>query len=440
MDLGKITKVTLAFGLLFSFTACDIWVVPEKPLPGKRISIMLLESDLEPDPRLADLPVRLPKPYANIEWLQNGGYADHAMHHLSLGENIDEVWTADIGNGGDTEERLLNTPVVAGGLVYTLDADFELRSFNTENGDMVWSRQLTVPDEDDEAFGGGIAYLGGMIFASTGFAEVIAVDAKNGDEIWRTKVSGPVRSSPTATATNIYVTTIDNQVFALDSKTGESIWVHSGFSENAGLLGGSSPAVSEGLVIVPFSSGELFALRETNGRVVWSDNLTSLRRVDALSSLADIRGAPVIDRGVIYAISHSGRMAAIDMKSGGRLWDKRLSSTQMSWVAGEFIFVLTTDNYLLGMTRRGGRVKWLTPLPSWTDPEDKEGAITWVGPVLAGNRLLLANNIDEVWSISPYTGEPLGNIDVGSSVRVTPVVANGTAYIQTENGKLIAYR
>src|SRR3546814_13420392 len=84
-------------------------------------------------------------------------------------------------------------------------------------------------------------------------------------------------------------------------RSGEKLWLHTGFSEPAGLLGGASPAVDGETVVVPYSSGEIFALRVENGRVVWSDNLTAVRRADALSSLADIRAAPVVDRGLVLA-------------------------------------------------------------------------------------------------------------------------------------------
>ncbi len=440
INIKKIVNIALSLMILTGLSACDAWREKEDILSGKRISVMLLENDLEPDKRLADISVSLPKPYNNDGWLQNGGYSDHAMHHLGLSEKTTKTWEANIGDGGNSEQRLLNSPVIANGFVYVMDASYQLSSFKADDGKLIWQKQLDIPEEDEEAFGGGIAYLGGMIFISTGFAEIVALNATNGEEIWRKKVSAPVRASPTASVDNIYVITIDNQIFALNSKTGDNIWVHAGFSENAGLLGGNSVAAIDDILAVPFSSGELFVLRADTGRVIWSDNLTSLRRSNAISALADIRGAPVIDRGVIYAISHSGKMAAIDIKTGGRIWDKRLSSKQTPWVAGEFIFVLTSDNYLLAMTRRGGMVKWLTPLPSWQDMEDKEDAITWVGPVLAGDRLILANNLGEILTISPYTGLPLGKIDVGSPIMVSPVVANKTLYIQTESGKLIAYR
>ncbi len=58
--------------------ACDLsnqWFGANEapPLPGYRLSVLALESAVEPDPRIADLDVRLPKPYLNKSWPQAGG-------------------------------------------------------------------------------------------------------------------------------------------------------------------------------------------------------------------------------------------------------------------------------------------------------------------------------------------------------------------------------
>lgn len=418
------------------------WLGEEEapPLPGERLSVMLLESDLEPDQRLADLEVRLPKPYLNSDWPQAGGYSDHAMHHLESAADLDEVWSSDIGDGGDDEERLLSAPIVVGDRVYTVDVDYQVSAFNAETGRAVWRLDVEIPDEDDDAFGGGLAYEGGVLFLSTGYAKLIAMKAADGAEIWRANVSAPMRAAPAVAKGVVLVTTVDNQSVAFDAKNGEQLWSHTGFSETAGMLGGSSAALNDDVAVVPYSSGEIFTIRAKNGRVNWNGTLTSLRRVDALSSLADIRGAPVIDRGIVYAVSQAGRMAAFDLRSGARIWERRVGSINTPWIAGDFLFVLANEGHLVAMTRRGGRVRWLTSLPIWEDPEDPVDPISWVGPVLAGDRLILGNSLGEVWAFSPYTGKALSRLDVDDPVRVAPVVAGGTIYVQTEGGRLIAFR
>lgn len=434
-------------GLVFAsllLTGCDAntWLGDneEPPLPGTRIAVMLEDGVIEPDPRLADLDLRLPPPYANEAWPQAGGYSDHSMHHVMLPETLERAWEVDYGAGSSGRQKVLSAPIVAEGRLYTKDAEFRVRAFDANTGAFIWEYDPSVPEEDEDAFGGGIAYHKGRVFLSTGFAQVIAIRASDGVELWRATASAPIRAAPTIADSAALVITVDNQTIAYDPETGERLWTHTGFSETAGLLGGASPAIDGPLAVAPYSSGELFGLRLTSGRVAWSDSLTSVRRADALSSLADIRGLPVIDRGLVVAVSHAGRTIALDSRSGARVWDLRVGGSQSPWVAGEFIYMLSIEGNLLAVTRRGGRVKWVSSLPVWIDPIERQGAIAWVGPVLAGDRLIVANSLGLMVTVSPYTGEALGQIDLGDPIKTAPIVANGILYVQTDDGRLIAFR
>lgn len=436
---------TLIVLLPLLIAGCD-WVesmLPSNkkpPLPGERIAVMVNERDLDPDPRVSDLRVLLPRPYVNAAWPEAGGVPTHAMYHLATAPAPVKVWQVDIGDGSSKGRQLLTSPVVSTDLVFVMDLDFEISAFRTETGERVWQHEMKVPDEDEDTFGGGLAYDNGRLYVTTGFGAAAALNAETGKPVWNQTLSGPIRAAPTVADGQVYVITIDNQLTVLDANTGEKKWNHSAITEAAGLLGGGSVAIEGSTAIVPYSSGEVFAMRVENGRVVWSDNLTAIRRIDAMSSLAHIRGNPVIDRGVVYAISHSGRLVAIDQRSGARIWERNIGGVDTPWVAGEFIFVLSNDNEIYCLTRQGGRVRWVQPLPRYENPEKKKDPIRWSGPVLAGDRLIVTGSHGEVMTVSPYTGEPLGRMEVPDGIIMPPVVAKETIYFLTDDADLIAYR
>jgi len=441
LPVALATRITLAALLLLGVGACGIFDSSKPPrLAGERIPVLLTGDRATADPRLAELAVRLPRPIENLAWPQQGGAANHAMHHLALSDSPQRAWSSDAGDASSDEEPILSGPVVVDGRVYVKDADAVVSAWDAARGTRLWSVDIEPEDESDGNWGGGVAWDAGRLFVAAGFAQVVALDPATGAVQWRQNVSAPVRAAPTAFNGRVYAVTRDNQLFALDANTGAVLWQHTGIEETAGLLGSSSPAVEGDIVVVAYSSGELFALRAENGRQLWSDNLAAIRRADAVSALADIRGRPVIDRGRVYAVSHSGRTVAIDLPTGRRLWEAAIGGENQPWIAGDFLYILSTDGDVACITARDGRIRWLTSLGLYEDPEDKEGRIQWSGPVLAGDRLVVTGSHGEAVALSPYSGEILGEISISGGVSLAPAVANGALYFLTDDADLVVYR
>jgi outer membrane protein assembly factor BamB len=429
-----------AAALLLS--GCSGWFGDDEPppLPGTRIAVLDLARGLEPDPALAAVPVSLPPPSAVAEWTQPGGTPSHLVGHPALSATPSVAWRASIGSGSGGGRALLAQPVVAGGRVFAMDSDYRVTALDAATGRAAWSASAFPADESGAARGGGLAVAGGRVFATTGFGEAMAFDAATGAQAWRRRLPGPARSAPTAVDGRVFATTLDNQAVALDAATGEVIWSHTGIFETAGLLGGAAPAVGAGVAVLPFSSGDLVALRVENGRTVWTDSLTGVRRGAALSQLADIVGHPVIADGLVVAVGHGGRMAAVEPRTGGRAWELELGGVQTPWVAGDAVFVVTTGARLVALTLREGRVRWTTQLAAYADPERRGDRIAWAGPVLAGGRLWLANTRSELVAVDPETGDVLSSQPLPGPVAIQPAVAGGTMYVLTDGGELVALR
>jgi len=433
----------LAVLALLSLTACGAGDFfgedAKKPLPGERIAVLAADDLIKADSTLEAVPVVLPPPYRNTEWSQSGGNPSKNPGHLAAAEALERAWSSSIGTGGDDEAALLSQPVVVGGRIFVIDAEADLIALDPQDGRTLWTKDLGV-DDDDAVFPGGIAAEGDVVYAATGIGEAMALSAADGRELWRVRLSGPVRGAPTVVNGQVYVVTLENRTIALSAADGRRLWEHQGINEVAALLGGASPAVTGSTVLTPYSSGELYALLAENGRVVWVESLSSIRSLSAIARLADIRGNPVIDRDLAFAISHAGRMVAIDVRTGARVWERPIGSVHMPWVAGDYIFLTALNGEVVAMSRRDGRVRWVHRLPPFEDMEDREDPIQYTGPVLVGDRLLVGSSDGFVYAISPYTGELLGHIEVGDAVYVSPVVADGSVYILSDDGTLHAYR
>lgn len=408
-------------------------------LGGNRISVLQLDRQLEVDAQVSALQVELPPAEANADWSQPGRTPTHAIGHLALPDTLREAWSVSIeGNGTGT--RLLSGPIIAGGRVYVLDTDYDLHALDEKTGRSVWVRNMRREGQEGEALGGGVTFGEGRLYVTTGFGEALAVNPDNGDVIWRQKIAGPIRSAPVVAGGRVFVVASDNQLITLAADSRVLQWFHTGLVESAALLGGSSVAVEGDTVVVPYSSGEVYALRVENGRQNWQDSLSTLRRGATLSSLSDIRGLPVIDRGQVFAVSYSGRMAAIDLRTGQRVWEQDVGGLTTPAIVGDWVFVTTSDSQVVALTRNSGRVRWMSQLAQYEDPEDRKDPIIWSGPLVAGGRLILVSSTGEMVEMSPADGAVIRKRELPDPVTVPPVVANNTLYILTTDGELVAYR
>jgi outer membrane protein assembly factor BamB len=288
--------------------------------------------------------------------------------------------------------------------------------------------------------GGGVAYNDGRIYVTSGFGVVICMDAKTGRDIWRKDMGVPIVNAPMVNAGRVFFSTHDNHFFALAEADGRQLWDHQGITESQGMLASTNAAVSGETVIAPYTSGEIFALRIQNGQVGWSDVLSRTGHVTALSQLDDIAGRPVIDRGVVYAISQSGLMAAFSINTGERMWSRDVGGIQTPWAAGDFVYVLDNNARVLCLTRKEGRVRWIHQLPQYEDLEDKKDPILWAGPVLVSDKLILTSSNGYAQALSPYDGKLTARVEIPAGTVIAPVVANGTLYLYTSDAELVALR
>jgi outer membrane protein assembly factor BamB len=422
---------------------CGVFDKKKKTTPtlGQRIAVLSSEKAIEVDPALAGVPVTLPAADVNGQWTQPGGNASKSMGHLALAAAPSQLWRASIGSGASNKSALAAAPIVADGKVFTIDTQAVVRAFNADTGSRVWETQVRGDGAPSGAlFGGGVSFDNGRIYATNGAGYAAALDAGNGAVIWQVRPGGPLRGAPTVANDNAYVVTQDNQLFALNPADGKTRWTSSAAVEIAGVFGSAAPAAAQGTVVAGFSSGELNAYRYENGRILWQDALARTSISTAVTTLSDIDAEPVIDQGRVYAVGQGGRMVALELVTGQRIWEINVAGTATPWVAGEWIFVVTDEAQLLAIARATGKIRWMTQLQRWRDVDDKKGAISWVGPVLAGDRLVLANSAGQMVNVSPYDGAVQSTVNVGERVTLSPVVANNTLYMLSDSGQLTAWR
>jgi len=442
-NASKFTAFLLTTALLGG-CAGGLGLFKKKPGPkvgGERVAVLVNEVDIAVDPATAALPVSLPAAVVNDSWAQSGGNARKAVGHVALGNALALAWTASIGEGSGKTGRLGGGPVVADGKVFTIDTMGVVRAFDATSGGQVWSARFgETGDNSRSLFGGGVAVDGGRVYATNGLGYVASLDARTGAPVWTVRPGGPLRGEPSVADGAVYVMSQDNQIFSLKVSDGTTNWSNAAALEIAGVSGAAAPSIAQGTVVAGFSSGELNAYRYENGRQVWQDALSRTSITTSVASLSDIDADAVIDGGAVYAVGQGGRMVALDLFSGQRIWELNFAGISTPWVVGNWLFAVNDRAQLIAISRANGKIKWINQLPRYAKEKNKSGPISYVGPVLAGDRLVLAGSNGVLINVDPASGSFQSQTNVGSGVSFQPVVANNTLYLLTDEGRLIAYR
>lgn len=412
-------------------------------LEGERLDIRDGMAGAQAETANRAVPLSLPAPVLNADWTHRGGGPAHRSGHPALPGTLAPLFTVDIGSGNERRVRLAADPVISGGRIFTLDSRSQLQATAT-SGAVLWRADLTPPAEDPgDGSGGGIATDGSRVYVSTGFGRVTALDAATGRVIWVQALRAAGTSAPTVADGLVHVVSRDSRAWAIETGNGRVRWVLSGVPAVAGFAGGAGPAAASGTVVYPFPSGEVLAVFAEGGLERWSTVLAGAR-LGAASARAttDIGGDPVIEGGVVYVGNVSGRIVALDLVTGNRLWTATEGATGGLWPAGGSLFAVNDINELVRIDAGSGQTIWRRPLPVATKGGwfSRNLRFAHYGPVLAGGRLIVASSDGVIRLFDPASGADAGQIALPGGAASSPVVAGGVLHVVAADGTLHAFR
>jgi len=406
-------------------------------LPGERLDIRPTDAVVN-EVRGINLPAQV----ANANWTHRNGGPDHAITHPALNSNLTRAFSADIGEGNSRRARITADPVVAGGVIYTLDARSQVTA-TSNAGATLWAADVSPrTDGSTDASGGGLSVSGGRVFVATGFGELTVLDAASGGEIWTQDLDAPGGSSPTVFGDLVYLVSRDSVAWALEADTGRIRWQLNGTPSLGNFAGGAGVAANSEIAILPFPSGEVLAAFPQGGLRRWSSVVTGERLGSAAAKISDIAADPVIDGNVVYAGNVSGRLVAMGLSSGARIWTSSEGAVSPVWPSGGSVFLVNDVNELVRLDATDGTAIWRVTLPNVVTR--RFGNFREVhanyGPIIAGGRLIVASSDGLIRQFDPTSGALIGTLEIAGGAASNPVVAGGALYVVSKGGQLVAFR
>lgn len=423
---------------LVTLSACR---EPEVILPGEREDIRAAIDNETVETRGAK-PISLPGQSRNASWAQSPGTTAFRTTNAALGATPQRIWSAKIGSGDGRKQRITADPVVAGGLIYTLDSGANVSAV-TPQGQVAWTTNLIPASEKEaDATGGGLAYAEGVLYVSSGFGRLTALDAKTGAQKWQKRLNATGSGAPLVSGGILYLVAGDETGWAVNTNDGRIIWQIEGTPSVGNVLGAPAPVIASEFSVFAFGSGDIAATFRRGGILRWNASVAGGRRGRAAAQIVDVTAGPMVSGNSILIGNHSGRTVSFDVDSGERNWTAPEGAVDTVWPVGNSVFLISDRSQLVRLDAADGAIVWAIDLPGFVkDKPGRRGPIfAHYGPIMAGSRLVVASNDGFLRFFNPVDGALVHRVEVPGGATTAPVVAGQTLYVVSTKGELHAFR
>lgn len=370
-------------------------------------------------------------------WTSVNGNPAQTGINAGFAPKFEERWSTAIGDATEGRKQITARLIGADGKIFAMDNRGNVTALNAADGKILW--QVRSREKTGTALAGGMAYDNGVLYVTNGFPKILALSAANGGKIWSADLDAPARTAPTAANGRVFVISRGSQSYAFDAASGKILWQHRGLQESAAILSGAAPATDSDVVMLPYPSGEVLALSTGNGSVLWGENLSATRMVNNLSTLRDLRAPPMLLSDTVIAANYASNIAAVERRSGERMWNHDFGAIQPMTVSGDALFLISTNAQLVSLNYKTGKIFWSRPLNSEAH-EAGEPQEYWYGPLLLNNQIFVISGEGQGELHDASTGEVVQRLDDLDAPAENPIIMNGMIYWVTAAGKVVAYQ
>ncbi len=344
---------------------------------------------------------------------------------INATRDVRRVWTT--GLGGDSERlRLALRPAVVEGVVYAASHDGEVTALSADNGKRAWAVKTKLALSAGPEVAGGLAVLG----SSDG--EVIALDATNGAERWRKSIASEILARPLVVNDIVVVRTVDGHIEGLSIADGTTKWAVDESVPRLTLRGTAPPVLAGDRIIAGFDSGKVLAIDPRSGEVMWDTIVSAPRGRTELERLADIDSPARVAGDDIFVVGFQGRVAMLARDSGQIWWARDTSSYRGFTMDEQNLYLTNSDSVVIAMRRSDGAVQW---------EQDKMKRRSLTAPVIDGDSLVVGDFEGYLHWLDKATGEIVARQKTdGERITNAAVTDDARVFVQTDSGKLLAFR
>lgn len=195
------------------------------------------------------------------------------------------------------------------------------------------------------------------VYIAVGEGGIIGLDPLTGKEKWAIESTlsfGNVDGeAPVVTSFDVHAL-FAGDLMSADKSLKSEIWHH----EEQADMWIEAIAAYDTTLILATHNGKVRALNGKDGKVLWTYNTPSFGLIDGEFAISD---------GVVYFGSEDGSVYALDLATGKKIWNTKLSDIGQTWspkIAGSML-ITADETYIHGLNRKTGKKIWKEAERHW---------------------------------------------------------------------------
>ena len=346
------------------------------------------------------------------------------LERIDTKVKLKKQWSSKVGDGqGDGFYKI--TPTLVDGVLYVASSDGEVAAISAADGDRLWRVELERP------LSGGVGYHDRSLYLGGADGSVLQLSADDGVVEWEAAVSGEVLAAPAVSDNWVIVQTYDGKLLGFQPGADEPAWTFTSDVPVLTLRGTSTPILVGGNAIAGFGDGKVIAVDVNSGNVSWESRIGVPQGSSEIDRIVDIDG-PMTQQGIeLFVASYQGRVAALDNRTGRKLWQQNVSSVTGTHVGFGNVYVADVDGTLSAFLRTGQGVRWQNIELGYRQLSRPTPVSSYVATVDFDGYLHLLSQVD---------GQIVGRTKIGGdAARADMIADSGRLIIFADNGQLLAY-
>ena len=341
---------------------------------------------------------------------------------VSTTTKVDKNWRVGLGKKIQTGDAILS-PVLFGDDIYAASANGRVYKVSSTSGKQVWEVKLKK-----ELISSGVGVGGGLVLVGTDQGIVYAFNQQDGSIAWKAPLSSEILSSPVIDNGIVVARAGDGKVFGLSSYDGSVSWTISRQLPSLTLRGESRPVLTQGVVFVGFSDGNMAAFRADTGAALWDFPISFPRGTNDIDRLSDVDTNPLLVGDFLYISSYQEVTHALDIGNQRIAWSTDISSFHSLAYDAAFLYITDRTGIVHQLDRTTGEKKW---------SQSSLEHFSVSAPISVGPYVLVSEGEGSLYVLRKSDGQIVGRHGLGAKTIIgEPIVDSDIIYFMDSSGNL----